>query len=96
MKYLFGDKNHSYFSEEFPIIYKNKILKRDNENFYYTNAIDIGLKNNQVKACNMILDYIIKYQNSFISSYLFTKNMPVIIEKGINVHGILSSKVFNY
>jgi hypothetical protein len=83
MQTLFGDSNSPYFSEDYPIIYKNKILKKDGEHFYYTNAIDIALKNNQVKACNFIIHYIINYQNNYISSYLFTKNMPVMIEKGI-------------
>ena len=40
------------------------------------------------------MEYIIKFQNNFISSYLFTKNMPVIIEKGISVHSLLDSKIF--
>ena len=43
---LFDDANSKYFSDEFPIIYKNKILKKNNEDYYYTNAIDIALKNN--------------------------------------------------
>ena len=43
---LFDDENSKYFSDEFPIIYKNKILKKTNEDYYYTNAIDIALKNN--------------------------------------------------
>ena len=76
------------------MIYKNKVMKGNGESFYYTNAIDIAMKNNQVRAVNTLISYIVKYQNNFVSSYLFTKNMPVIIEKGIKVEGILSSKVF--
>lgn len=43
---LFSKNNDDYFSEDYPIIYKNKIVKADKENYYYTNAIDIALRNN--------------------------------------------------
>lgn len=61
MESLLNSKNTKYFSELFPIIYKNKIAKKDGKNYYYTNAIDIALKNNQVKAVNLIIDYIQKF-----------------------------------
>ena len=43
---LFAEENSPYFSEQYPVIYKNKIIMSNNENYYYTNAIDIALKNN--------------------------------------------------
>ena len=46
MKSLLDEKNDKYFSEEYPIIYKNKMLKKDGKTYYYLNAIDIALKNN--------------------------------------------------
>lgn len=95
MKALFSDKYSSYFSEQYPVIYRNKILKQSGDRYLFTNSIDVALKNNQVRAVTMILSYIVKYQNNFVSSYLFKKNMPVMIEKGIPVTEILSSKVFN-
>jgi hypothetical protein len=58
---LFNDSNAKYFSADYPVIYKNKILRRDNENFYYTNAIDIALKNNQVRGCNTLINFITKF-----------------------------------
>ena len=45
--------------------------KSDGSGHYITNAIDNALNNNQVKAVNLLLDYIVKYQNNFVSSYLF-------------------------
>jgi len=33
----------------------------------------------------MCIDHIVKFQNSFVSSYIFLKNMPVIMSKGIIV-----------
>ena len=58
MAALLDESNQSYFSEQYPIIYKNKIPKRGGESFYYTNAIDIALKNNQVRAVGLLIEYI--------------------------------------
>ena len=46
MESLLDEKNAIYFSEEYPIIYRNKMTKKDGVNHYYTNAIDNALKNN--------------------------------------------------
>jgi hypothetical protein len=46
MAFLLSSDNFAYFSELYPIIYKNKISKKDGKKFYYTNAIDIAIKNN--------------------------------------------------
>ena len=73
MKFLLSENNDKFFSEEYPIIYKNKMLKKDGHGHYYTNAIENALKNNQVHAVSEIIKYIVKYQNNFVSSYLFTK-----------------------
>lgn len=42
---LLDERNKSHFSELYPIIYKNKVPKK-NGDYFYTNAIDIALKNN--------------------------------------------------
>jgi hypothetical protein len=39
---------------------------------------------------------MVKYQNTFVSSFLFLKNLPVLIEKGVIIHDLLASKVFNW
>lgn len=41
-----------------------------------------------------MLEYIVKYQNSYISSYLFKTNLPSMLEKGVPLEKLLSSKVF--
>jgi hypothetical protein len=69
--------------------------KRDGKTNYYTNAVDNALKNNQVKAVNLLINYIVKYQNNFVSSYLFLKNLPILFEKGISLHDLLASNVFS-
>jgi len=95
MESLLSEDNEQYFSEEYPIIYKNKMIKKDGKGYYYTNAIENALKNNQVKAVNLLIAYIVKYQNNFVSSYMFLKNVPVLLDKGIALHDLLDSKVFN-
>ena len=43
---------------------------------------------------NTLVKYIVTYQNNFVSSYLFLKSLPVMLEKSISVESLLKSKVF--
>lgn len=61
MDSLLDRKNEKFFDEKYPVIYKNKFKKKNGRGFYYTNAIDLALKNNQIRAVNCIIKYIIKY-----------------------------------
>ena len=56
--------------------------------------LDNALKNNQVKAVNLMIDYIIKYQDNLVSFYLFRYTLPTIIEKGISICPLLTSHIF--
>lgn len=96
MKSLLNEKNSVYFQEKYPIFFKNKLLKRDGHSYYYTNPIDNALEHNQVRAVNDLINYIVNYQNNFISSYMFTKNLPILMGKGIPVDKLISSKIFSY
>ena len=42
-------------------------------------AVDIALENHQVRALNLMIEYIIKYQNSYVYSFLFEKNFMKIM-----------------
>ena len=70
MAILLDDSNSEYFSDVFPIFYKNKLQKAGgaSQRNCYRSAIDNSLRNNQVKAVSLMIDYIVKYQNSFVSS----------------------------
>lgn len=47
MKYLLADSNAKYFQQEFPIFYKNRLVKSNNHSkYFYRNAIDNALANN--------------------------------------------------
>ncbi len=80
------------------MFYRNKIQKgssKDNK-YFYRSAIDSALRNNQVRAVQEIIKYIVKYQNNFVSSFLFLKNFPTLLDKGISIKPLLDSQVFNY
>jgi hypothetical protein len=78
MMSLLSDDFKEFFSSEYPIFYRNKFNKGTDKNqkFYYRNVLDLALQNNQNRAVTAIINYIIKYQNSYISSFLFSKNFP--------------------
>ena len=63
--------------------------------YFYRSAIDNALRNNQVRAIDLIIDYLVKYQNIYTSSFLFKKNVEPIFEKGIEIKDLLDSKIFN-
>lgn len=47
MRHLLQDKHKEYFQSEFPIFYKNKIVKANNiSKYFYRSAIDTALKTN--------------------------------------------------
>ena len=95
MSHLLNTDNKEHFSSEFPIFYRNKIFK-GRDKYYYRSAIDRALRCNQVRAVSLIIDYIVNYQNSYVSSYLFMKNIPILLEKAIEVTPLLASDVFSF
>ena len=42
------------------------------------------------------MDYIVQFQNNYISSFMFNKNLPNIVEKGIPISHIIESNVFMF
>ena len=80
MDALLNDKNEQYFDEKYPVIYKNKITKKSGNGVYLSSAIDNALRANQVRGLSLIIDYMIKFQNNYISSFLFNKNFPILME----------------
>ena len=76
MTALLSDEFEEHFSSDYPIFYRNKFNKGTTlrPKYYYRNAIDNGLKSNQSRAVSTILNYIVNYQNNYISAFLFSKN----------------------
>lgn len=42
----------------------------------------------------MIVEYIIKYQNSYVFLFIFSKNLKNLLEKGIKIYNLLESDIF--
>jgi len=59
-------------------------------------AIDIALENKQYVAVEKMIDYIVKYQNNFAYFFIFHSNFIDLLNIGINVTGLLNSKIFCY
>ena len=97
LKALLDDKHSEHFDNKFPLFYTNKISKTNNiERFYYRSAIDTALKNNQLRAVQAIIDYIVKYQNNYTSCSLFQTNMIQLIEGDISIKDLLDSEIFSF
>ena len=74
--HLLSDKFKQFFSEKYPLFYKNKYSRGTSGKPFYRNAIENALRMNQAKSVEMIINFIVKYQNNFASSFLFNKNLP--------------------
>ena len=93
------------YKSKYPIFYKIKqtvpmikdgqVIEDEKETRILT-AIDIALENNQIRAINDMIDYIIKFQNSFVFQFLFEDNFIKLLEKGIKLAPLLQSEVFYF
>ena len=89
---LLGEANEKFFQSQYPLFYKNKIAKSNNKDkYFYRSAIDNALRNNQIRAVGHIINYMVKYQNNYTSSFLFAKIMPQLINKGVVVSPLFNS-----
>ena len=59
-------------------------------------AVDISLKNNQIQALNLIIDYIVCHQNSFVHFYIFQNTFKILLDKGIHLTDLLNSDIFTH
>ena len=66
MKHLLGDHFEEHFSNEYPLFFKNKLVKGE-DSYYYTNAIENAIKLDLARSVEAISDYLVKYQNGFVS-----------------------------
>ena len=87
IKSLLDDKNINYFNDRFPLFFKNEQGE---------SAIDIALSYNQIRSVNLMIKYIITYQNKFVYAHLFEKNLVDLIEKGVEMTNLFKSAIFNY
>jgi hypothetical protein len=87
VKSLLSPKNDEFFSEDNPIFYPNRDKRT---------AIDIALENDQIKSVDLMINYIVKYQNSYVYANLFKYNLVDLIERGVHVSKLVDSHIINY
>ena len=86
IKLLLDKENEEYFNDKFPLFFKSK----DGES-----ALDTALEYNQIRSLDMMVSYMIKYQNSFKYAYLFHDNLIDLISKGVKMTELFNSEIFN-
>lgn len=84
---LDNEANVEYFSDKFPVFYKNKDGR---------SSLDVALGNNQIRSVNLMVQYIIRFQNSHVYAHLFEHNLVDLISKGCAMEALFLSNVFNY
>ena len=92
VKALMESKFNDEFNRKYPIFYKMRHVINGRE--FNVSALDVALQNNQIRALNAIIAYIIEYQNSFAFYFLFDDIFLELLEKGISVNKLLESDMF--
>jgi len=79
-------------NKDFPLIYRHKKTTHYRTNdgvvvraFKVFNAIDVAIEYHQVRAVSIIIDYIAKYQNNWVSSFLFQGNLLGLMNQGVDM-----------
>lgn len=57
-------------------------------------ALAIALENNQIRALNSIINYCVKFQNSYSFSFLFENHIIELMNKGIELSPLFESDIF--
>jgi hypothetical protein len=84
---ILNEKNTEYFDKKFPIFYAGE----DGNS-----PIDIALENDQIRSVNLIIKYVVQYQNNYVYQFLFLKNFVDLLNKGIHLTPLLQSSILNY
>ena len=66
ISHLLVDRSQKYLDPIYPLFYKNPDQR---------SAIDTALDLNQIQSVNKMIEFITKYQNSFVYAHLFTYNL---------------------
>lgn len=93
-KMLQDSEQFADYDSKNPLFYKIQHEKYHEQSARITTALDIALESNQISAANLIIQYIQKYQNSYVFLFLFQDNFISLIEKGIKVADLLQSDIF--
>lgn len=56
----------------------------------------MALDKNQIKSVDLMLDYIVEYQNSYVFCNLFKYNLVELLEKNVYLSDLLESQIINH
>lgn len=78
----------------YPLFYK--MQQNLNGKVHVLTPIKIALENNQIRALNSIIGYIVEHQNHYAFSFLFQDTLISLLQKGIKVTQLLQSDIFEH
>lgn len=87
IRLLLDEDKKQYFSEEFPLFFRNETGESE---------IDIALGRNQIRSVNMMITYLCKFQNSYVYANLFKHNLVELLDKECDVCSLFNSEIFNF
>jgi len=77
-----------------PIFYKMRHVLEDGT--YYVSALNVALENNQIRALNLIINYIVEHQNNYAFFFLFDDIFLELMKQGISVTRLLESDILTH
>ena len=83
IKHILSEDNKEFFRcKNYPLFYKNRVRKgrRIHGKYLYRSAIENALRDREMSAVDSIIKYVVKYQNDFVSSWLFEGLIPELLE----------------
>ena len=80
-------ENEVYFSDKFPVFYRNEEGK---------SAIDTALDANQIRSVNVMIEYMCRFQNKWVFANLFDNNLVTLISKGVTLSPLFESDIFQH
>lgn len=87
IKHLLTNKeNVQYYDKRYPLFFLSG----------GRSAIDIALENNLLRSVQIMINYIVTYQNDFVYNNLFIHLFVELMNKGVEVTPLLESNIFNY
>ena len=87
ISHLLDDRSQKYLDPIYPLFYKNPDQR---------SAIDTALDLNQIQSVNKMIEFITKYQNSFVYAHLFTYNLIDLLQKNVACAPLFNSQILNH
>ena len=94
MVHILDDANEQYFDQKYPLNLQKQNQEEEQRELLLQLPNRHSPEEQPGTAVDKLIEYIFKYWNIFVSSYLFVKNLPIIISKDIKIYLLLKSDIF--